>query len=76
MQTETIGKELISERQAAISLNIAPRTLQNWREKNLLPTELYKVKVFLSGNIRVHYFEKELIDWYIKKTQINLLCQM
>ncbi|CAM3934718.1 hypothetical protein [Arcobacter cloacae] len=58
------GQEKISERKAAEVIKVTPRTLLSWRRKNLIPQELFEIKKYIEGNIRVFYFKESFLEWY------------
>jgi len=54
----------ISERKAAELIKVTPKTLLNWRKKGLIPSNLFEIKKYMEGNIRVFYFKERFLEWY------------
>lgn len=54
----------ISERKAAEIIKVTPKTLLNWRKKSLIPSDLFEIKKYMEGNIRVFYFKEKFLEWY------------
>ncbi|MBE0515464.1 helix-turn-helix domain-containing protein [Sulfurimonas sp.] len=55
-------KEFISERQAALLLGVAPRTVKLWRDKGLL--DGFKFEERNEKRKNVFYIKEDLLKWF------------
>lgn len=57
------NEKKISERQAAQILGVDPATLLHWRRKGIISSEIYEIKQYVTGHIRIFYSVRLLEQW-------------